>query len=215
MVAPPPTLRIVEKTEMSNGFPSGNAQGATTFWTWISLDFRNKALAIVGTLVASAVGISRIYLGVHFPAQVIGGWVIGFGVAGLSFLFVRRIPGENNRIRLVPQVIFAFATLIPLAMAVALGAIGEINPGLVAGYLFAFSLGAVLEDRYVRFKTKINTTKRVIRIVVGAATVGGLSFAMNPLLPMTKLIPAFANSAILGLAVVLIVPIIFKITERK
>lgn len=211
---PPVDLRIVEKTEMSNGFPSGNAQDATTFWTWISLDFRNRALAVLGTLIALAVGISRIYLAVHYPAQVIGGWLIGFAVAGLGFLIMRRIPRKGDKLLLIPQVIFAFATLIPLAIAVELGAVGEINPGVVAGYLFAFSLGAILEDRYVRFKTEISVTKKVIRIVIGGAIVGALTFAMDPILPLTTIIPAFANSAIRGLAVVLIVPIVFKLIER-
>ena len=212
---PPAALRIVEKNETSYGFPSGNAQDSTTFWTWISLDFRKLLLAILGAVIVLAVGISRVYLGVHYPAQVIGGWVIGFAIAGLGALIIRHFPTQSRETRPVSQLLFAFTTLIPLVIAVKMGAAGEINPAQLGGYLFAFSLGAVAEERYVSFKTDISYARRILRIAVGGGIVGFLVIALGPILPLTYLIPAFANSFIRGLAVVLIAPMVFKIIERN
>jgi len=212
---PPVELRIVEKSESSYGFPSGNTQDATTFWTWVSLDFRKRVLAVLGTVIVLAVGISRIYLGVHYPAQVIGGWAIGFAVAGLGIITVKRIPWGGKEIHVTGQVLFAFATLIPLLIAVILGAAGEINPGQIGGYLFAFSLGTIVEERYVRFGTEIRASRKAVRVVIGGVIVGSLVLALDPILPLTYLVSAFANSFIRGLAVVLISPAVFKIIERR
>lgn len=210
---PPVELRIVEKNESSYGFPSGNAQDTTTFWTWISLSFRKRIIAVLGTAMVLAVGISRIYLGVHYPAQVIGGWAIGFAVAGLGMIAMKRLRWDGKAVQATEQLVFAFVTLIPLLIAVLLGAASEINPGQIGGYLFAFSLGVIVEERYVRFGTEISPSKRILRIIIGGAMVGGLVFALDTMLPLAYLVSAFANSFIRGLAVVLIVPAVFKIIE--
>ncbi len=212
---PPVNFRIVEKDVTGYGFPSGHAQDAATFWAWISLDFRKRTLAVLGTMIVLAVGISRIYLGLHYPAQVVGGWLIGFSVAWLGTLALRHLPTRDKAIQSSHHLLFAFATLIPMGIAVAVGAVGEINAGQVGGYLFAFSLGAIAEDRYVGFRTDISGTRKIVRIAIGGGILGLLVLALGPILPMSHLGPSFANSFIRGLAVVLVVPWIFKIIERK
>lgn len=66
-------------------FPSGHTLLSTVFYIFIArLIFRSfpdlpKRSLISGFLIAipAFVGISRIYLGVHFLTDVIGGWIIG------------------------------------------------------------------------------------------------------------------------------------------
>jgi membrane-associated phospholipid phosphatase len=41
------------------------------------------------------VGFSRIYLGVHMPHQVIGGWAVGF-VVFMGWIFVERELSKNS-----------------------------------------------------------------------------------------------------------------------
>ncbi len=212
---PPVEVRIVEKSETSLGFPSGHAQDSATFWALLSLNFKGRILAVTGTVVVLMVGVSRVYLGVHYPAQVIGGWIIGLAVAGLAMFVFRCLPPQNKRVRLASQTLFAVAMLASAAAAVSIDPDGGVITGRIAGFLLGFSIGALAEDRFVDFSVNISTMRKILRAVVGGAVIGILVLAMEPVLPDSYVISGFANSAIRGLFVVLIVPLIFRGIERR
>jgi undecaprenyl-diphosphatase len=85
----PALLTLVRETNFS--FPSGHATasvvfyGTISYWLWRSS--KNKQLGRLGltaaTLIILAVGYSRIYLGAHFPSDVLGGYL-----AGLAWLCI-------------------------------------------------------------------------------------------------------------------------------
>lgn len=63
-----------------------------TRWRW-------PALAI-GAVVVLAVGVSRLYLGVHYPSDVLTAWMLALGwVAGLRLILARRGGGAPARDR--------------------------------------------------------------------------------------------------------------------
>lgn len=69
-------------------FPSGHASGSFAIAMGLML-FLPRAKRWIGWLAigwASAVALSRIYVGVHFPTDVIGGASLGIGCALLVFL---------------------------------------------------------------------------------------------------------------------------------
>jgi undecaprenyl-diphosphatase len=68
-----------------NSFPSGHTQ--TAFGTAVALICINRKHVIYLLLIASLIGLSRIYVGVHFPLDVICGAIVG----ALSSLFVFRL----------------------------------------------------------------------------------------------------------------------------
>lgn len=212
---PPVELRIIEKNETSYGFPSGHAQDSTTFWAWMSLDFGRWVPAALGTVIVIAVGISRIYLGVHYPAQVIGGWVIGLVVTGMGIIALRHLATRNKESTVMTQALFVVAMLLPVAVGASLGATGEANPGRIGGYLFGFWLGTLAEARYVQFTTEVSGAQKILRIAIGGAVTGFLVLALGQFLPETSLIPSFPNSIIQGLTVALIMPALFNVIERS
>jgi undecaprenyl-diphosphatase len=70
-------------------FPSGHA--ATSFAGATILAFAFPRVAPLFYVLASAVGFSRVYLGVHYPLDIVGGAVLGTLIAlALRFLTVRR-----------------------------------------------------------------------------------------------------------------------------
>ena len=78
---PPDELHLF--SVIGYGFPSGHAQMSMVLWGWIG---RRFGILVPCALLIILIGISRIYLGVHYPNQVLGGWVIGFMILmGWSF----------------------------------------------------------------------------------------------------------------------------------
>ena len=69
----------------TSGFPSGHAtlscvtyiSAAALFRTWSDELRVRRYLMAVAIFVVAIIGFSRIYLGVHFPTDILGGWCIG------------------------------------------------------------------------------------------------------------------------------------------
>ena len=80
----------------ASSFPSGHTQTAFSVATFLVLTFRRHKLAWF--LWAALVGVSRVYLGVHFPVDVAGGALTG-GAATLLIVkmaMVRRPPASGK-----------------------------------------------------------------------------------------------------------------------
>ncbi len=99
---PRPTIvtHIVDVTTMS--FPSGHAMlSAVTFLTLgalVARQIENGRTRVVvmasAILVTMLVGLSRVYLGVHYPTDVVGGWCAGGAWAAVFALLADlREPG--------------------------------------------------------------------------------------------------------------------------
>jgi membrane-associated phospholipid phosphatase len=63
--------------ETSFGAPSGHAQHAMTVWGIIAASLRRTWVWAVCGLLIFFIGFSRIYLGSHFPFDVVMGWLLG------------------------------------------------------------------------------------------------------------------------------------------
>ncbi len=63
--------------EGSFGIPSGHAQNAIPVWGCLATNFRKAWVWALAIALMILIGLSRIYLGVHFPRDVLAGWLIG------------------------------------------------------------------------------------------------------------------------------------------
>ncbi len=71
--------------ESTFGPPSGHAQMATGIWGMAAASSRRKILWIAAAVLIFLIGFSRIYLAVHFPFDVLLGWLLG-GLTLWAFL---------------------------------------------------------------------------------------------------------------------------------
>lgn len=137
------SLRVETATGYS--FPSGHTQTATTFWTSMIYLFRKSWIYIVGLFMILGAGISRLYLGVHWPMDVIVGWV--FGIA-LSILFIKLFDyiddSKNYYILVGLMLIFGIFTYF----------VGGEDLYKMFGLYTGFALGYMVEDTYINFSTE-------------------------------------------------------------
>jgi len=102
---PRPDLVSHLATVQTLSFPSGHAMmSAVTYLTLGSMlatiaPGRAAKIYVLGVavLVALMVGISRIYLGVHWPSDVLAGWCAGFSWAMLCWLVSRGLSRARTR----------------------------------------------------------------------------------------------------------------------
>ncbi len=60
------------------GFPSGHTSSSVVFWGMAALMFRKKAAFALAAAMIAFIPLSRMYLGRHFLADVLAGYVLGF-----------------------------------------------------------------------------------------------------------------------------------------
>lgn len=157
---------IYTKSAGGYSFPSGHTQQSTAFWRTLFLLYPQRVLAVVGTFVALLVGLSRIYLGVHWPSDVLGGFILGWLVAdGLSYL-ERKLPP-------------AWLNWAALSLSVLAGVVAIINPVIISSLVCWFFAGAVvglmLESKRVEEDPAV-CSRPVVKILLGF---GGLWLVWN------------------------------------
>jgi undecaprenyl-diphosphatase len=87
-------VHVVGRSWRENSFPSGHA--ATAFAAAAILALLYGGYFSLGFVPALLVAYSRVYMGVHFPSDVLGGAVLGIAVALLVIIFFRQkeyLPG--------------------------------------------------------------------------------------------------------------------------
>ncbi len=83
--------------ESDSSFPSAHAARAFAMAVILSYGVpRLRALALIGTAVM--IGISRIYLGVHWPSDVLAGALVG-AAAALTIIKIGKVQGLYSRCR--------------------------------------------------------------------------------------------------------------------
>jgi undecaprenyl-diphosphatase len=87
--------------EFDPAFPSGHASRAFAVAAFLAIRFRWK-IGIPAGAFAVLAGISRVYLGLHWPSDILGGAIVGIGFAVLIDLASRRVvPYQRVRARIL------------------------------------------------------------------------------------------------------------------
>lgn len=195
------------------GLPSGHAQSTTTFWGYAALMFRRRWLWSVGVIAVLLASVSRLYLGMHTPLQVMAGW--GFGVLFLLVAW-RAAPVLQ---RWMEQGHWAVSMLIVLAYTGLLFAIhhydaegtamlGAGGTAVPLGALAGFGLGHVFGSRLFKYEAAGPVWWQIVKTVVGLAVLFGLRVGLKPLMPAGYFGDMLRYAAI-GLGATLLLPWVY------
>ena len=101
-------------TESSFGAPSGHSQNAAAVWGGLASSYKRPWLWVIAVVVIFFTGISRLYVGVHFPQDVLTGWLFGLLIL-LAYIFLEeRIKVWWQRRSVMMKLLAAF--LISLSL---------------------------------------------------------------------------------------------------
>lgn len=172
-----------------NGFPSGHTQSTVVLWSYLAAqanraraswqarqDPTNRrdnllfpALIALAALFMVLVPLSRVYLAVHYPTDVFGGYLFALLVL---LLFAWLSPGGEAQLTRAP-----LAWQLGVAIGppiVGLFAVPTEYTTTAAATLLGMGVGFVLERRWVGFSTDGSLPHRAGRLVLGIAVLGAL-----------------------------------------
>ena len=83
-----PELMTLIKHPSSFSFPSGHTSGSFTA-ALVLFHLMPKKIGVPAVVLATMIGFSRMYVGVHYPTDVLGGIVVGIIASTVAILVVR------------------------------------------------------------------------------------------------------------------------------
>jgi hypothetical protein len=199
-------------TETSFGVPSNHAQTATVIWGILAAALRKWWGWLVAVLLIFLIGLSRMYLGVHFPHDVMAGWLIGGLILWLTMRFWDPITVWVKKQSVVWQSLAAFLTslvvfLLPLIPYVWLKVTNWQPPqdwaiyatqavslewaATSAGTLFGLLVGLVWLAHQGGFQAKGLWWKLVLRYLLGVAGVLIIRYGLKFIFPEGETVLAY------------------------
>jgi membrane-associated phospholipid phosphatase len=202
----PPVEPLHPETAPGAAWPSGHAQNSAAAWGTLAGLIRDRRLTTFALILVFLVGLSRLYLGLHWPWDVLSGWVIGGILAGVGLgvfaTWGRAMAGAPG----LPWL--AAGVVVPLAL---FAVYPTDNNAKAMGALIGLIAGWWLERRTVGFEAPAPLTRQAIKAVIGLVVAFGLRVALKPvfdLLPVA-LVGDLLRYALIGLWVAWLAPWLF------
>lgn len=208
-----PDADIYDIAAQGYSFPSGHSMNSACVYGSIAAhERRSKALWAVAIILPLLVGVSRVLLGVHYPTDVVVGWICG---AIVVFALSKLQSSVRSQWKLRLAIFLISLTGIIWCRT------DDYFTAL--GTMAGFFIGSQFEEKFVNFKTTRNVLKIILRMLGGLALYFGLNTALK--MPFdaaflaSSTMPAFLIRAvrytIILFVVVGVYPLIFDRANRK
>ncbi len=155
-------------------FPSGHAQLAGSFYGTFMLIAKKKWAYIVCPIIIFLVMLSRPYLGVHYPTDVLVGGVLGMGIAFLTVYLANKFFDKRY---------YIYAALIVLLIInVSVPSLYDPDSLKFLGTAIGALAGIFMDEKYTKFEIDgVVWWKRVLRVVGGVALIMVFKEGLKPL----------------------------------
>jgi membrane-associated phospholipid phosphatase len=198
-------------SESSFGVPSGHSQHAVVVWGRLASGIRKAWGWIAAVALAFFIGLSRIYLGVHFPTDVLAGWSVGLLILAAALKWEQPLVKWLRRSGSTGQLAAALGVslgLILLGWAARLSLGSWTFPvewadhiritlpnselpdplnldGLISngGAFFGLAAGAILLGKWGGYQARGAWWQRVVRYLIGLAGVLALWLGLDMIFP--------------------------------
>ena len=156
-------------------FPSGHSQGAATFYPYVWQRWRQQKVWLgIGTFMILGIGSSRLYLGVHWPGDILGGYLLG----ALIVLGFERLDETLFKLPISLSSKLLLSITLPLLFLL----IYHTREGWqMVGFVIGFTSGYFLEDTFLDYQERTHFTPSVNKTFVGLTLLGLWVWLWHPL----------------------------------
>ncbi|MCX6090477.1 MAG: phosphatase PAP2 family protein [Candidatus Atribacteria bacterium] len=201
-------IRVMDFPE-GESFPSGHAQSGATVSFFLARIFRKWWWYLLAGMITVLISLARVYLGVHYPRDVVVGALLGiFFAFFFSFIFQKRDQGKS---------------MIPNGTEVVLSILGGCLLFLfsrntlsvrVAGSLMGVLVGSFLEQAWVGFQEKATLLFQVIKYMGGMTSIIFLYLILKKIFPDHSF-ALFIRYFFLNFWIVFVVPFVFQRVKSR
>jgi len=187
------------------GIPSGHVQNVTAVYLLLAALLRRGWVWILVLVYILLMGLSRLYLGVHFLQDIAVGFAVGLLIF-IAFLMWQRAFFDRYRKQILGRRLLSMV-LIPIVLsAVYIGALLLVGPpntdvpwasyipaaemsghedvvATVAG-LLGFGVGILFESSRVRFRSDGPVWQRIVRFLLGIVVAVGIWAGLRAVFPV-------------------------------
>ncbi len=215
----PPSTNWLPGTDASNySLPSGHAQNSTTLWGWLGIKIKTWWMGVLSAVLIMLIGLSRIYIGVHWLSDILLGWTIGLLL--LIVLWRLEEPARSILSKYNPNMlylgllVFGLVAMILTELLSPVTIVGlEDNFGANGGLIIGLGIGLALERRYVNFETPPKYREKwraALRVIIGLILVFVIMFGLSPILPTDVYWLRAIRYALGAIVVAFVWPFLFK-----
>jgi membrane-associated phospholipid phosphatase len=160
------------------GLPSGHTQNTVAVWGYLATWVRRPWMTALFIALLVLVPLSRLYLGVHFPSDLVGGYLLGALLLWLFWRLEGPLARACGRLPLGGRVLLG-ALLPPLILL----SMPPLHARLLDGALLLAGAGAglALAERWAPEAQSGALWQRGLRLVVGLLTSLGLFLGLEGL----------------------------------
>ena len=197
-------------SETSFGLPSGHSQNSAAIWGIVGKSINTRTSILIAAIAVFLIGVSRIYLGVHFLHDVLTGWLFGIVIViiylKLESPVEKYLKTKGLSFHILAALLFSLIfiglgliglsvsqrwTLPPewIANAIAAGAdapdpFNQEGMITIAGVTFGFLAGfALWRAKFGAYTIKCSTAKKLARYFVGLVGILIFYFGLSFIFP--------------------------------
>lgn len=153
---------IRQHTATGYSFPSGHTQGTTTIFILLALVIRKIWFTILAATIIILVGISRLYLNVHWPLDVIASWIIGIAFTLIMWHFFNKLFTDNKQMfnKILITILLSALILAIVMILIKYFIYAELkisNMMSLCGVTSGTITGYLIEQKFLRFKISFSS----------------------------------------------------------
>ena len=206
-----PDKDVMDVAAQGFSFPSGHSSNAVTLYGSLAAhEKKRKLFWILAVVLPLLVGFSRVFVGVHYPTDVLCGWALGV-------LVVLLVPFLRRKLKRWQFYLVLLLSALP-------GFFYCVSNDYYSsfGMLVGFLLAEPFEEKYVKFENTRNILRCILRTIGGGALYFGLNIALKMPFPkalldagdLTARLIRAGRYAVVIFVVIGVYPLLFKLTGK-